>query len=91
MKPTQKQIAKIRSLWKQHRNIWEISQLTGLPTRAVEEIATADPSAISQAAAAMGRKGGASTSTAKKAAAQANGAKGGRPKKCNPGAKFKID
>jgi len=39
------------------------------------------PEQISQAAAAMGRKGGASTSQAKKAAAWANGKKGGRPKK----------
>ena len=84
MKPTQKQIAKIKSLWKQHRNIWEISQLTGLPTSTVEEIATADPSSISQAAAAMGRKGGSVKSESKTAAAVANGKKGGRPKKAKP-------
>jgi general stress protein YciG len=35
----------------------------------------------SKAAAAMGRKGGAATSQAKKDAARANGKKGGRPKK----------
>ena len=35
---------------------------------------------ISQAAAAMGRKGGSAKSEAKTAAVRANGAKGGRPK-----------
>jgi hypothetical protein len=37
-------------------------------------------SAISKAAAAMGRKGGAVSSTAKAAAARKNGKLGGRPK-----------
>lgn len=36
------------------------------------------------AAAALGRRGGKSTSDAKRAAARANGRKGGRPKKANP-------
>lgn len=35
----------------------------------------------SRAAAALGRKGGKATSGAKRAAARANGAKGGRPRK----------
>ena len=39
---------------------------------------------IKQAAAAMGRKGGAAKSEAKTAAAVANGKKGGRPKKSKP-------
>lgn len=37
-------------------------------------------SAISEAAAALGRKGGRSRSAAKVAASRANGKKGGRPK-----------
>ena len=36
---------------------------------------------IQQAAAAMGKKGGAAKTEAKKAAARANGKKGGRPRK----------
>lgn len=39
---------------------------------------------LSKAAAALGKKGGKSTSGAKTAAARKNGAKGGRPKKSNP-------
>jgi len=33
-----KNIAAVRRWWKQHRNIWEISQLTGLSTALVTEI-----------------------------------------------------
>jgi hypothetical protein len=39
---------------------------------------------FNEAAALLGRKGGQSKSRAKRAAARANGAKGGRPKKENP-------
>jgi hypothetical protein len=35
---SQKNIAAVRRWWKQHRNIWEISQLTGLSTALVTEI-----------------------------------------------------
>lgn len=38
----------------------------------------------SRAAAALGRKGGKAKSEAKAAAARANGAKGGRPRKAKP-------
>jgi hypothetical protein len=39
---------------------------------------------ISQAAAALGKKGGASRSEAKRRAAKENGKNGGRPKKVKP-------
>jgi hypothetical protein len=45
------------------------------------ETAVAENTAISQAASAMGKKGGAAKSQAKKDAARANGEKGGRPAK----------
>lgn len=38
MKTTKKQAAKIKSLWKQGRNIWEISQIVGVTAPAVSEI-----------------------------------------------------
>lgn len=47
-----------------------------LPQREVDEALT-----VSNAAAALGSKGGSVTSDAKAAAARANGRKGGRPKK----------
>lgn len=43
---------------------------------------------ISAAAAALGRKGGQSTSEAKQAAARANGKRGGRPKKITGGSEM---
>jgi hypothetical protein len=38
MKMSKKTIAKIFTLWKKHRNIWEISQLTGVTEREVLEV-----------------------------------------------------
>jgi hypothetical protein len=51
-----------------------IEQFDSLPEFEIDQ-------AISQAAATLGRKGGSSTSEAKRSASRNNGAKGGRPKK----------
>lgn len=37
-KPTKKEIAAVKKWWKQHRNVWEIAQLTGMPESKVQEI-----------------------------------------------------
>lgn len=55
------------------------ADVNALEARARENLA-----ARSEAAAALGRRGGASTSPAKRAASRANGARGGRPRKSRP-------
>lgn len=51
--------------------------------RTLPQHETGDALAVSDAAVALGRKGGSKTSAAKKTASAANGRKGGRPKKEN--------
>lgn len=35
---TKKEIAKVKSLWKKGRNVWEISQITGLSEQEILDI-----------------------------------------------------
>lgn len=35
---TQAEYRKVKTLWRKHRNIWEISQITGIPESTVAKI-----------------------------------------------------